>query len=217
VSGLDTLSAAAAHHHLGLFGAFHPSAEDRTPVGTGTLVLLGPSEPGFWPHVTASPEFMDRAPDPLDRWSARVIGSLAARFDATPLFPFGPPPYRPFFSWALRSGHAWASPVQLLVHAEAGLMVSYRGALALPERLDLPTPPQRPCNTCAGQPCLTACPAGALTQAGYDVPACHTFLDSDAGANCLTTGCAVRRACPISQRYARVAEQSAYHMRLFHR
>ncbi|OIQ62951.1 hypothetical protein GALL_555140 [mine drainage metagenome] len=95
-------------------------------------------------------------------------------------------------------------------------MVSYRGALALRERLDLPASPQRPCDTCAGKPCLTACPAAALTQTGYDVPACHTFLDSDAGANCLTTGCAVRRACPISQRYARVAEQSAYHMRLFH-
>jgi len=57
----------------------------------------------------------------------------------------------------------------------------------------------------------------AFTEAGYDVPACHAFLDTSAGQDCLTTGCAVRRACPVSQSYGRVPEQSAYHMRQFHR
>ncbi len=74
---LAAIAAAASAHRLFVSGAFHPAATDRTPEGTGTLVLLSPAEPGFWTHVTAAPEFADAAPDPLDRWSARVIGALA--------------------------------------------------------------------------------------------------------------------------------------------
>jgi hypothetical protein len=213
---LDDIAEAAARERLGVFGAFHPGPDDETPAGTGTLVLLGPLEPGFWVHVTAAPEFADGAPDPLDRWSARVIGALAGALGGRALFPFGGPPYRPFVRWALASGRAWRSPVTLLVHDTAGLMVSYRGAIALAARLDLPPPAASPCGTCAGQPCRSACPVGALTQDGYDVAACHAFLDTPEGADCRTQGCAARRACPVSHGYGRLPEQSAYHMRLFH-
>jgi epoxyqueuosine reductase len=106
--------------------------------------------------------------------------------------------------------------VRLLVHSGQGLMVSFRGALALREAVEVPPPVARPCDICAA-PCLTACPAGALTGAGYDLPACHGFLDRPEGQDCLTGGCAVRRACPVSQSYARLPEQSGYHMRQFHR
>ena len=71
--------------------------------------------------------------------------------------------------------------------------------------------------SCAAKPCLTACPAGALDAKGYDLPACHAFLDRTEGADCLSRGCVVRRACPLSQAYGRLPEQSAYHMRLFHK
>lgn len=203
--------------NLAVLGAFHPTPEDLAPADCGTLVMLGPREPGFWQAFTASPEWQDAASDPMDRWSTRVIIELARHTGATPLFPFGGPPYQPFFRWALATGHAWQSPISLLVHAQAGLMVSYRGALALPQRLELPRAPAKPCDTCATKPCLTACPARALTGAGYDVPECHAFLDTDAGEEQLTNGCTVRRACPVSQSYGRVKEQSAYHMSTFHK
>jgi hypothetical protein len=206
----------AAERHLDVFGAFHPTAGDCAPEGCGTLILLGPREPGFWPHVTAAPEFTDGAADPLDRWSTRVITDLAQEVDATPLYPFGGPPWSPFIGWALRSDRAWSSPVMLLVHDRAGLLVSYRGALALPRRIALPAPPVGcPCDTCH-RPCVTACPVGALDAAGYDTAACHDFLDTDAGGDCITQGCAVRRACPLSQTHGRLPAQSAYHMRVFH-
>ena len=88
-------------------------------------------------------------------------------------------------------------PVRLLVHDAAGLMVSFRGALALKERLDLPPPPPPPCDGCAAKPCLTACPPGALTGAGYDLPACHAFLDTDPGQDCMTRAapCAALAPC----------------------
>lgn len=201
---------------LDIFGAFHPGEGDKSPPGTGTLLLLGPDEPGFWDVITGSPEWGDGRGDPVDRWSARVIGGLADRLGARALFPFGGPPYQPFIHWAKRSGRAWASPVEILVHDRAGLMVSYRGALALAEAIDLPPPPGAPpCATCEGQPCRTACPVGALTPAGYNVPECHRYLTSVADTRCMAEGCDVRTACPLSRRYGRRPGQSAYHMRQF--
>ncbi|MDJ0824419.1 MAG: ferredoxin [Rhodobacter sp.] len=211
------VSAAVEAVELEVFGAFHPAPDDGAPAGTATLMLLGPREPGFWAHVSKAPEFADGAADPLDRWSSRVIGGLATALGGTALFPFGGPPYRPFIAWALRSGRAWQSPATLLVHDRAGLMVSYRGALALPDRLDLPAPPACPCDSCDARPCLTACPVAALSPDGYDLAACHGFLDREAGRDCMDRGCAARRVCPVSQSYGRLAEQSAFHMRAFHR
>ena len=209
------LTARLADHHLCVLGGFHPDPQDGAPPGCQTLLMLGPAEPGFWPHLTAQPEWQDGQPDPIDRWSRRVIGRIACDLGGKALFPFGGPPWQPFHRWAIRTGRIWESPVRLLVSADQGLMVSFRGALALPERIEIPAAAPRPCDSC-DQPCLTACPAGALGPAGYDVPSCHVFLDSPAGQPCLTAGCMVRRACPVSQAYARLPEQSAYHMRRFH-
>lgn len=206
---------AAAAEGLLAGGGLHPGPGDGAPEGTGTIVLLCPDGRAFWDRFRAAPECADGAPDPLDRWSVRVIGGLAARLGAEALFPFGGPPWRPFTRWARASGAAWEAPVGLLVHARLGLFVSYRGALALRPRLDLPPPPERPCDACA-RPCLGACPAGALTGAGYDIAACHGLLDTAAGADCLDRGCAVRRACPVGAGL-RDAAQSAFHMASFHR
>ncbi len=215
---LSAIASAAAAHRLAVFGAFHATEEDALPPGTRTLVMLGPDEPRFWAHLTGQPEWRDGRADPIDRWSSRVIGDLADGLGGQALFPFGGPPYHPFYAWALRTGRAWPSPVTLLVHDEAGLMISYRGAIAFPDPLSVPeTPRQSPCETCAGRPCLSACPPSALTEGGYDVPACHAFLDTAQGADCLSSGCALRRACPVSQAYGRLPEQSAYHMGLFHK
>ena len=200
---------------LGVMGLVAEGAA-TLPDGVRTLVLLGPQGPGFWAHVTATPEFQDGTPDPLDSWSQRVISTLAAELGGQALFPFGTRPPHPFITWALASGRAFASPVHLLVHAQAGLWVSYRGAIGLPVALPALPPVPHPCTGCA-QPCLSACPASALTPAGYDVPACHTWLDRAEGAACLTGGCAVRAICPVSRAHGRDPIQSAYHMRQFHR
>lgn len=214
---LDGIAALAAAHRLDILGGFNAEDDPGLPPGTRTLLLVGPLEPGFWPLFTASPEWRDGAPDPMDRWSRRVIGRMACELGAKALFPFGGPPWHPFFQWALRSGRAWESPMRLLVHDRMGLFFSCRGALALKARLDPPPPGAQPCLTCP-RPCIAACPAGALAEGAYELGRCHQYLDTAAGKeSCLAAGCLARRACPISQSYARLPEQSAYHMRLFHR
>ena len=210
----EQVQAALDPHYLEVLGGFAvKEGEAGFPAGTRTLLMIGPKEPGFWPHLQAQPEW--NGPDPVDRWSRRVIGRVACDLGSKALFPFGGPPYQPFYSWALRTGRVWDSPVKLLVHATQGLMVSFRGALALAQTIPLPPPAIQPCAACA-KPCLTACPAGALTGAGYDVPLCHAHLSQPAGTDCMTRGCLVRSTCPAGAGYARMPSQSAYHMRQFH-
>ena len=188
---------------------------DHHPENGGTLLLLGPDEPAVWPMFESSDEMRDAAEDPLDRWSKRMIGSLAAQFGAKAVFPSDGPPFPPFLQWALDSGRCWSSPVHLLVHDKAGLFLSFRGALRLSERLELPPVTARsPCSYCMG-PCITACPVMAFASGEYNVAACKAHLDTPEGSDCYQ-GCKVRRACPVSQNYGRLKEQSEFHMKAFH-
>jgi len=199
--------------HLDIFGALYPAADDAAPDGTKTLLLLGPHEPGFWPHFSASPEYLDGTADPLDRWSKRVVTPWAKHLNATAIFPSDGPPYPPFIQWAKRSGRAWVSPVGLLVHDIAGLFVSFRAAVALPTHIILPMTGPCPCTTCK-KPCQTACPVNAMT-GDYDVAGCKSYLNTPAGKLCMETGCLVRSACPAGANYGRLPQQSAFHMAAF--
>jgi ferredoxin len=213
--GLSDLTIAARTHALDVAGLV-PNGAARMPDGVRTILLLAPDEPAFWPVFTQSAEYRDGAPDPMDRWSRRVITQLAKDVGAHPIFPFGATPPHPFYTWALASGRVWSSPVRFLVGQRAGLWASYRGALGLAQVLDPMPRVADPCTPCP-RPCTSACPVGALTEDGYDITACHAYLDTAQGQDCMTQGCAVRRACPVSQRLGRDPDQSAFHMRQFHR
>jgi len=206
---LSDVEAAAGAARLSVLGGFHPEPDEE--LGS-TLMLLGPG-PDFWNQFAQSPEMRDGQADPLDRWSRRVVTRIAEVVGARPLFPFGPPPFLPFLTWATRTGRIWPSPVNFLVHGEQGLWVSFRGALVFEMTLDVPPPMERPCDSCTEQPCRTSCPVSALTPSGYDVATCKDHLRG--GADCMSAGCAVRAACPISRSFPRDRRQSAFHMEAF--
>ncbi|WP_236045136.1 MULTISPECIES: ferredoxin [Pseudooceanicola] len=184
------------------------------PPGTRSLLLLSPDEPAFWPVFTAAPEWLDGAPDPMDRWSRRVIGTLAERCHATALFPFGGPPWAPFLDWARASGRIHASPVGMLVSRAGGLFTSFRGALAFDRDLPVPAADATPCRSCAA-PCTATCPVAALGPGGYDVARCKAHLRHPEGRACLEGGCLARRACPAAPPGQRLSAHSAYHMAQF--
>ena len=182
-----------------------------TQDGDSTITLIGPDEPAFWPIFTDSPEYKDGTPHPMDRWSKRVLTDVAETLGAEPLFPFGGPPYAPFYSWAVATGRFWPSPIGFLVHEDGGLFASFRGAI----RWDKPAEggtAAKPCTSCDA-PCNSACPVGAF-DAGYDVVACKTHVASPEGADCRTCGCLARRACPVGAG-RRLPAQSAFHMDAF--
>ena len=218
---LTKLAKEAEAAGLALRGGFHPAVDERLPpLADGrparTLLLLGMVGRAGWETFTRSPEArLDR--DPLDSWTRRVVSELAGGIGALPLFPFEGPPYWPFQRWAMRAEPVAVSPLGILIHPEYGLWHAYRAALLLGERLDLPRPaPQpRPCESCAGRPCLTACPVGAFTGTEYRVEACAGHIASPAGALCMEEGCRARDACPIGRAYRYPPAQIRFHMQAF--
>jgi hypothetical protein len=219
---LAALEAALAGHGLLLRGAFHPTPEDAVPPLTdgnaaGTIMLVGNAGRGLWDAFAGSLEAQDDQPHPLDRWTRRVLEGLAGSFGATSLFPFGGPPYLPFQRWAMRAEPVHPSPLGMLIHPTYGLWHAYRGALALSECLALPPRGDlpRPCDSCAGRPCMTACPVDAFTPAGYAVDRCRDYLSTPEGEPCMVLACRARTACPVGRDYAYAPAQALFHMRAF--
>jgi hypothetical protein len=219
---LDTIRQAVTATGLILRGAFHPETGDKVPAmpsgePVGTLVLLGFSGGQGWASFARSPEFGDGAPDPLDRWSRRIVGTLAAGLEAVAFYPFGGPPFLPFIAWAQRAEPVYPSPIGMLIHPDWGLWHSYRGALGFAARLVLPVPDHRvsPCESCSTRPCLTSCPVGAFTPGRYDVAGCAAHLGTVGGADCLGSGCRARRACPIGRTVQYEPAQAVFHMQAF--
>ncbi len=185
--------------------------------GVASVVLIGMVGDRNWSSFAGSPEYCDGGPDPLDRFSRRVIGALAEELGARALFPFAGPPFLPFQRWAQRAEPLFPSPLGLLIHPDYGLWHSFRGALGFAEQIALgpKRAPQNPCEACATRPCLQACPVGAFGRHGYDVEACAGHLRTPAGDTCLTGGCLARRDCPVGREYAQNGEAASFHMAAF--
>lgn len=193
-----------------------PPLADGHP--TTALVLVGRLGRPGWSTFAAAPEYRDRLPDPLDRWSTRVIGTLAEEIGGRALFPFGGPPWWPFQRWAMRAEPVAPSPLGLLIHPDVGLWHAYRGAVAIADDIGEIVPPPAvasPCETCAAKPCLTTCPVDAFSPTGYDVARCATHMESPLGALCRTDGCRARDACPAARGRRYADEEIRFLMRAF--
>jgi epoxyqueuosine reductase QueG len=194
-------------------GWFEPRADDQVPAAARFVVLVGNAGPDMFRRFAAE---RDPATATIDAWTRDVIGRLAADLSATAVYPFDTPPL-PFLTWARRGGAGHVSPLGLNIHGTYGLWHAYRAALLFPVAFDLPTPSPgaRPCDTCVGTPCLSTCPVGAFSPAGYDVAACAAFLETPEGEECLARGCRARRACPVGQGFTYSAAQASFFMRAF--
>jgi len=199
-------------------GAFHPVAGDGVPplpqgAPVRTLVLAGNAGPRMWRAFDAA---RTAAPVSLDAWSERVLSELAARLGGGALFPFRPP-YLPFQRWAARAEACHPSPLGLLIHPDYGLWHGYRGALSFAAEIELPPLDRRasPCASCAGRPCLSACPAAAFEAGSYDVPACVRHLASTPEPACMSGGCLARHACPVGRDHCYEPAQAHFHMQAF--
>ncbi len=194
-------------------GWFEAREGDRLPEGTGSVILIGNAGPDMFRRFA-------RERDPsfggMDDWTRVTVDRLAGDLDAKALYPFDTPPL-PFLTWARRAKAGHISPLGLNIHATYGLWHAYRAALLFPVAFDLPQLSEgaHPCESCAGKPCLSACPVNAFDGESYNVRACGQHIMSDAGTECMTGGCLARRACPVGKPYEYVAPQKQFHMRAF--
>jgi hypothetical protein len=180
-----------------------------------SVVLLGNIGGSIWEPFSqwrAAQANIERH-DPLDVWSKSVIAPLSVTLGATAYFP-SDPPWQPFQRWAMRAEGLKPSPLGILIHPEYGLWHGYRGALGFGVRLNPPVPiGPHPCDSCREKPCLSHCPAGAVTPAAFEVTTCRSHLGTPMGqAGCMHGGCLARNACPVGSAYRYPGEQLAFHM-----
>ncbi len=224
IMNIKTVSEKAQEVGLLVRGGFTVTPADDVPEmsdgsAAASLLLLGNVGSSLWPSFSISREYDDGEANPLDRWSRRVGDSLAMELDAAAYYPFGGPPYQPFIRWAQKAEQMRASKIGLLLHPEFGLWHAYRLALVFPmafEELQATHSEQHhACDGCSAQPCLSACPVDAFSDAGYDVVRCIQYLDQHSDASCHQQGCQARMSCPEGEQYRYEQAHAAFHMRQF--
>jgi len=208
------LAGALSAHGLILRGGFHPLPHEAGLEAIATVVLIGNAGGAVWDAFAPD---IDGERNPLDRWTRRVIDPIAETFGARAVYPFGAAAPS-FQSWALRSDNVHSSPLGILIHPEFGLWHAYRAALLFQEHVDLParSSTASPCDTCAGRPCLSACPVTAFSGAAYDLAACADHISTPT-SHCLSVGCHARNACPVGTEWRYPEAQTRFHMAAFHR
>lgn len=215
---IEDIRAALAPHGLFLRGTVNFDRDGEGPVLAGgraarAVVLIGNQGGSLWEPFSRWRKENAASLHPLDDWSKSVIRPLAKRSGAAVFFP-SDPPYQPFQQWAMRAEGLKPSPLGILIHPQYGLWHGYRAALAFAKAMPATGHPagQHLCEDCAGKPCLSSCPAGAVLPGGFDPGRCRGHLSAPQGAECMQTGCLARSACPIGASYRYSPEQLVFHM-----
>ena len=203
-------------------GGFEFGPGDTPPTaGSGkparSIILVGNAGSRYWSYFQRWLAGQGEVPDnPLDRWSAEVIGGVARQFGARAVSP-SDRPWLPFHTWAMRAEGIKPSPLGMLIHPTYGLWHAWRGALLFDDEIDLPrlSGAAHPCDCCAEKPCLTACPVGAFNGNGFDADACARHVKGPDGTTCSEAGCLARNACPVGEDFRQPAEVQAFHLHAF--
>jgi len=196
---------------LGWFAMFNgPEAMQGRP-----SVLIGNRGGAMWSAFRASVIYGGG----LDHWTNAVIDPIAKAKNATAFYPFlsakNPETHWPFQQWASAAIGLKSSPLGLLIDPQYGLWQAFRAVLVFDEIFDLPEMRaiEHPCDSCWVKPCLTTCPADAVSVSLFDVKKCRNHLASPSDITCMNKGCIARNACPVGREYAYCEEQQAFHMR----
>ena len=214
----ETLDLSLIPHGMVVLGGFSPVPEDHLPPladgsAPGAVTLVGNAGPAMWEVFE---EARRDEPHPLNAWTRRVLGEIAAHFDAVAIYPFTGPPFLPFQRWAGRTGTIFASPMTPAIHPVYGTWFGLRGALLSELPLAPSAPPaENPCDACTAKPCLHTCPVGAIHSGDLDAVRCLDHLESPIGADCVAMSCRSRRVCPVGRDWAYPPAQSAFHMEAF--
>lgn len=123
--------------------------------GAAGAVIVGSGGPAFFDLFEREPEAADGAPNPLDRYTARIVpraaGAALASLDIAQAFafPFDAQPLIPFQRIGRAAGLGGPGPLGLQIHPRFGPWWAYRALLVLDRALP---PRRRPATVAPGVP-----------------------------------------------------------------
>ena len=203
------------------------------PANCNSVLLLGNAGPSMW---QALPEDCLTQDDPVDDFAVAVIQRLLSRQLAEESWQVLFPQSTVGSSLQLQkfgelAGWHFASPLGIGIHRRFGLWFAYRALVALQVEVAVHTGSHvsvaggaedgeavsenkyhesSPCLSCDGTPCISACPAQALSVGrSPDLSACISHR-SHPGSGCAST-CVARLACPIATHWQYPPSQIAYY------
>jgi len=192
-----------------------PLALDELLAGAAGALIVGSGGPTFFDRFEGSPEAVDNAPNPLDRYTERVIrravgAALEPAGSAHVVhFPFGVRPLIPFQRLGRAAGLGGPGPLGLQIHPTYGPWWAYRALIVLDRPLPAAAPPGDGCAGCDA-PCIAACPVGAAARGGFDIVACQARR---LVAEPCRLSCVARITCVRGPEHRYRDEELAFHMR----
>jgi hypothetical protein len=150
-----------------------------------SLIVIGNGGGTFWEgfrhhHDARDAQAQVQEPNPLDCYTATIIERdvppVLASIGTTGRFLY---PFRfdeepvSFVHLGALAGLGARSLLGVLVHPEYGPWIALRAAVLLDVAIESTlVTPFDPCGTCADKPCIGACPGAAISERGWNVPAC---------------------------------------------
>ena len=192
-----------------------PLALDELLAGAAGTLIVGSGGPTFFDRFEGGPEASDGAPNPLDRYTKRVITrAVGAALEPGGVahvvhFPFGVRPLIPFQRLGRAAGLGGPGPLGLQIHPTFGPWWAYRALIVLDRPLPAAAPPGDGCAGCDA-PCVAACPAGAVARGGFDIVACQARR---LVAEPCRLSCVARITCVRGPEHRYRDEELAFHMR----
>jgi hypothetical protein len=192
-----------------------PLALDDLLAGAAGALIVGSGGPTFFDRFDAGPEAVDGVPNPLDRYTERVVTGaardlLAPRGSAHAVhFPFGVRPLIPFQRLGRAAGLGGPGPLGLQIHPTFGPWWAYRALIVLDRPLPAAPPTGDGCAGCDA-PCVAACPAGAVARTGFDIVSCQARR---LVAEPCRLSCVARITCVRGPEHRYRDEELAFHMR----
>jgi len=193
----------------------------QTQFQHGYLTIIANAGPTFWSTLKEQQHALNEA-HPVDEHSLRIAKELASvlehQDDVDILYPGTGP--APLMALGKLVGWSHPSPLGLGIHSHFGLWFAYRALIFTKQALQPPFPASEwvtsdsnnsPCLTCVDTPCVSACPAFAVSlQESFDIGACAKHR-MDENSECAQQ-CHARNACPVGMEFQYSEEQRAHHM-----
>jgi epoxyqueuosine reductase len=190
-----------------------------------TVVVIGNGGGAFWAgfrqYCDTRPQFFSERAHPLDDYTTTVIeNTLVPILDAAGAIYRLVYPFRfttesvSFMHLAQAAGLASPSILGVMIHPIYGPWLGLRVAVLIDRKLTAAQPAAgfNPCPSCAERPCMSVCPAGAVSvETGWDIPSCvrHRL---QVASDCVDR-CHARYQCVYGREHRYPANELWYHQR----